>query len=90
MDWLECKKNYTNMDVSDRKQRNSLYLFNFIVIVRLYLGFLDFKARTDLLLSLFLFILMLIMHISNFFIKSSMHTAFNVFVTAFILFFELF
>ena len=86
--WNVKKGNYTNMDVSDRKQRNSLYLFNFIVIA-IYTGVLYFtKQRTDLLfIIVFLFILMLIMHISNFFIKSSMHTAFNVFVTA--LFFSL-
>lgn len=86
--WNVKKGNYTNMDVSDRKQRNSLYLFNFIVIA-IYTGVLYFsKQRTDLLfIIVFLFILMLIMNISNFFIKSSMHTAFNVFVTA--LFFSL-
>ena len=86
--WNVKKGNYTNMDVSDRKQRNSLYLFNFIVIA-IYTGVLYFtKQRTDLLfIIVFLFILMLIMHISNFFINSSMHTAFNVFVTA--LFFSL-
>lgn len=86
--WNVKKGNYTNMDVSDRKQRNSLYLFNFIVIA-IYTGVLYFtKQRTDLLfIIVFLFILMLIMHISNFLIKSSMHTAFNVFVTA--LFFSL-
>ena len=86
--WNVKKGNYTNMDVSDRKQRNSLYLFNFIVIA-IYTGVLYFtKQRTDLLfIIVFLFILMLIMHISNFFIKSSMPTAFNVFVTA--LFFSL-
>ena len=65
--WNVKKGNYTNMDVSDRKQRNSLYLFNFIVIA-IYTGVLYFtKQRTDLLfIIVFLFILMLIMHISNF------------------------
>ncbi|MFB0966528.1 MAG: ABC transporter permease, partial [Cloacibacterium sp.] len=47
--WNVKKGNYTNMDVSDRKQRNSLYLFNFIVIA-IYTGVLYFtKQRTDLL-----------------------------------------
>ena len=71
--WNVKKGNYTNMDVSDRKERNSLYLFNFIVIA-IYTGVLYFsKQRTDLLIIIvFLFILMLIMHISNFFINSSM------------------
>ena len=66
------------MDVSDRKQRNSLYLLIYSHCY-LYWGLYFTKQRTDLFfLSLFFFILMLIMHISNFFIKSSMHTAFNV------------
>ena len=30
--WNVKKETTTNIDVSDRKQRNSLYLFNFIVI----------------------------------------------------------
>ena len=30
--WNVKKGNYTNMDVSNREQRNSLYLFNFFII----------------------------------------------------------
>ena len=79
---------YTNMDVSDRKQRNSLYLFN-VFIVSIYIAFLYFTQQNfDLILIIiFVMALMLIMHFSNFFIKSSMHTSFNVFVSA--LFFSL-
>ena len=79
---------YTNMDVSDRKQRNTLYIFN-VFIVSIYIAFLYFTQQNfDLILIIiFVMALMLIMHFSNFFIKSSMHTSFNVFVSA--LFFSL-
>lgn len=79
---------YTNMDVSNRKQRNSLYVFNFLTIA-FYIATLYFtKQKFDfILIIIFLFILLAIMQISNFFIKSSMHTSANVFVSA--LFFTL-
>lgn len=72
---------YTNMDVSNRKQRKSLYIFSgFIIVIYLlysyYIrGFMDWVV-------LFVGILLVLLQISNFFIKSSMHTAFNVFVAA--------
>lgn len=81
--WNVKTGRYTNMDVSDRKQRNSLYLFNFTTIA-LYITSL-FYMKQDfnfILIIIFLLVLMLVMHLSNFFIKSSMHTAFNVFVCA--------
>lgn len=86
--WNVKTGRYTNMDVSDRKQRNSLYLFN-VFIVSIYIAFLYFTQQNfDLILIIiFVMALMLIMHFSNFFIKSSMHTSFNVFVSA--LFFSL-
>ncbi len=86
--WNVKTGRYTNMDVSDRKQRNSLYIFN-VFIVSIYTAFLYFKQQNfDLILIIiFIMALMLIMHFSNFFIKSSMHTSFNVFVSA--LFFSL-
>ena len=86
--WNVKTGRYTNMDVSDRKQRNSLYLFN-VFIVSIYIAFLYFTQQNfDLILIIiFVMALMLIMHFSNFFIKISMHTSFNVFVSA--LFFSL-
>lgn len=86
--WNVKTKRYTNMDVSDRKQRNSLYVFNTIVVCN-YIAFLYFnKESFDLILIIiFTLTLMIVMHISNFFIKSSMHTSFNIFVSA--LFFNL-
>lgn len=86
--WNVKTGRYTNMDVSDRKQRNTLYIFN-VFIVSIYIAFLYFTQQNfDLILIIiFVMALMLIMHFSNFFIKSSMHTSFNVFVSA--LFFSL-
>lgn len=81
--WNVKTGRYTNMDVSDRKQRNSLYVFNSIIIMGYILFLYYFNQNTDLILIIiFVMALMLTMHLSNFFIKSSMHTAFNVLVSA--------
>ena len=80
------KKKYTNLDVSDRKQRKSLYFFiEGVMIVYLFFVYLKYE-RIDMDL-LFLLILLIVMQISNYFIKSSMHTAINIFIAA--LFFAL-
>jgi membrane-associated phospholipid phosphatase len=74
------------MDVSDRNQRKSLYFFveGSLLLYLLY----DFYSNNNIdLVMLFLLILLVIMQLSNYFIKSSMHTAFNIFVSA--LFFTL-
>ena len=86
--WNVKKGNYTNMDVSNRKQRNSLYLFNFFII-SIYIAALFYTKQYFhyILIILFLLVLLVVMFISNFFIKSSMHTSFNIFVSA--LFFTL-
>ncbi|MDO5616634.1 MAG: ABC transporter permease [Cruoricaptor ignavus] len=79
--WNVRRGNYTDLDVSDRMQRNSLYIFIAVVMVVYLLfsyfinGHLDFRI-------LFLFLLLITMQISNFFIKSSMHTALNVYAAA--------
>ena len=79
-------KKYTNLDVSDRKQRKSLYFFiEGAMIVYLFFVYLKYE-RIDMIL-LFLLILLIVMQISNYFIKSSMHTAINIFISA--LFFTL-
>ncbi len=77
---------YTNMDVSDRNQRKSLYVFIEVCIL-IYLLFEYFFAQNIDLILLFISVLLILMQVSNFFIKSSMHTSFNVFVAA--LFFAL-
>ena len=79
--WNVKTGKYTNMDVSNRIQRKSLYIFIAVCImlyqVYHYLvhGFLDF-------VMLFILILLFALQYSNLYIKSSMHTAFNVFVAA--------
>lgn len=76
------------MDVSNREQRNSLYLFNFVVIA-VYIAVLYYLKENFhyILIVLFTLVLLVVMFMSNLFIKSSMHTSFNVFVSA--LFFAL-
>lgn len=80
--WNVRKGHYNNMDVSDRKKRNSLYIF-IIGVMLLYLAYVKLFAshRVDWEI-LFLFFLLVVMHISNFFIKSSMHTALNLYTAA--------
>jgi hypothetical protein len=74
------------MDVSNRVQRKTLYIFiaacvvAYIIFNYLKNGYIDF-------VMLFILILLFALQISNLFIKSSMHTAFNIFVAA--LFFAL-
>lgn len=84
--WNVKTGRYTNMDVSNRVQRKSLYVFIATCVV-FYIGFNYFKNGYVDLVMLFILILLFALQISNFFIKSSMHTAFNVFVAA--LFFAL-
>ncbi|MCB4235292.1 hypothetical protein LDL59_09850 [Kaistella anthropi] len=76
---------YSNMDVSNRVQRKSLYFF----IIAAIAGYLlyDFAVNKNAdLIMVFIMVLLIVMQISNYFIKSSMHTAFNLFVAA--LFFQ--
>lgn len=79
--WNVKTGKYSNMDVSNRSQRKSLYIFIEISLL-VYLVY-DYLMNQKLdLIMLFLLILFVIMQVSNYFIKSSMHTAFNVFVAA--------
>lgn len=74
-------KKYTNLDVSDRKQRKSLYFFiEGVMLVYLFFVYLKHE-RIDMVL-LFLLILLIVLQISNYFIKSSMHMAINLFIAA--------
>lgn len=75
------KGHYTNMDVSNRIQRKSLYFFIQGVLVLFLLYDYLFNNHIDLAFS-FILVLLLLLQISNYFIKSSMHTAFNIFVAA--------
>lgn len=79
--WNVKKGNYSNMDVSNRNQRKSLYIF--IICVSTIFLVVDYFLHENLDITvLYLLLLLVIMHISNYFIKSSMHTALNVYVAA--------
>ncbi|SHE36844.1 phosphatase PAP2 family protein [Chryseobacterium takakiae] len=79
--WNVKTGRYTNMDVSNRNQRKSLYFFIAACVIS-YLAFNYFKKGYIDFVMLFILILLFAMQISNYYIKSSMHTAFNVFVAA--------
>ncbi|SHM48120.1 hypothetical protein SAMN05444267_105017 [Chryseobacterium polytrichastri] len=79
--WNVKTGRYTNMDVSNRIQRKTLYIF-IAACVGIYLSFNYIKNGYIDFVMLFILILLFALQISNFFIKSSMHTAFNVFVAA--------
>ncbi|MDC8100042.1 MULTISPECIES: phosphatase PAP2 family protein [Chryseobacterium] len=84
--WNVKTGRYTNMDVSNRVQRKTLYIF-IAVCVLAYILFNYLKNGYVDFIMLFILILLFALQISNLYIKSSMHTAFNVFVAA--LFFSL-
>ncbi|MCE3074326.1 phosphatase PAP2 family protein [Chryseobacterium gwangjuense] len=84
--WNVKTGRYTNMDVSNRVQRKTLYIFIAACVIA-YLAFNYFKNGYVDFVMLFILILLFALQISNFFIKSSMHTVFNIFVAA--LFFAL-
>ncbi|KIC63057.1 phosphatase PAP2 family protein [Chryseobacterium taiwanense] len=79
--WNVKTGRYTNMDVSNRVQRKTLYIFIAACIIG-YIAFNYFKNGYIDFVMLFILILLFALQISNFFIKSSMHTAFNIFVAA--------
>ncbi|AZA98390.1 ABC transporter permease [Chryseobacterium joostei] len=84
--WNVKTGRYTNMDVSNRVQRKTLYIFIAACVIA-YLAFNYIKNGYIDLVMLFILILLFCLQVSNFFIKSSMHTSFNIFVAA--LFFTL-
>ncbi|MDN3693443.1 phosphatase PAP2 family protein [Chryseobacterium tructae] len=84
--WNVKTGRYTNMDVSNRVQRKTLYVFIAACVI-IYLIFNYVRNGYIDLVMLFILILLFALQISNLFIKSSMHTAFNIFVAA--LFFTL-
>ncbi|MET3036717.1 phosphatase PAP2 family protein [Chryseobacterium sp. NRRL B-14859] len=84
--WNVKTGRYTNMDVSNRIQRKTLYIFIAVCVIA-YLIFNYIRNGYLDLVMLFILILLFALQISNLFIKSSMHTAFNVFTAA--LFFTL-
>lgn len=79
--WNVKKGKYTNLDVSDRVQRKTLYVFVAVSLITYVLYDYYFNKNIDLIM-IFILVLLFFMQVSNYFIKSSMHTAFNVFVAA--------
>ena len=79
--WNVKSGNYSNLDVSNRDQRKSLYFF-ISGCIGVYLIYYYITTGTADVLMIFLMFLLLVLQFSNYFIKSSMHTAFNVFVAA--------
>ncbi|ASW73799.1 ABC transporter permease [Chryseobacterium piperi] len=79
--WNVKTGRYTNMDVSNRVQRKTFYIFTATCVIS-YLIFHYIKNGSIDFLMMFILVLLFALQISNFFIKSSMHTAFNVFVAA--------
>lgn len=79
--WNVKTGRYTNMDVSNRVQRKTLYIFIAVCVIT-YLLFNYIRNGYIDLVVLFILVLLLALQISNLFIKSSMHTAFNIFVAA--------
>lgn len=72
---------YEDMDVSNRHQRKGFYFF-LLGVFGLFLMY-DYFVRGNLnSIFLCLFLLLVLMQLSNYLIKSSMHTAFNLFVAA--------
>ncbi len=79
--WKVKKGDFTDTDVSDRNQRKNLYFFIAAAMVS-YLLYIFFRFERIEWELLFLLILLLTLQFSNYFIKSSMHTALNIFVAA--------
>ena len=79
--WNVKTGRYTNMDVSNRVQRKTLYIFIAVCIIS-YLVFNYIKHGFIDFVMLFILVLLFALQFSNLYIKSSMHTAFNVFVAA--------
>lgn len=80
------KGTYTNLDVSNQKQRQRWYIAAIILLTFVLTAlFLTDQSRTLRLNAVYAFLLLLTAQLMNFYIKSSMHTAYNVFLTLLIL-----
>jgi membrane-associated phospholipid phosphatase len=82
--WMYIKSkngSYTNFDVSDRKQRNSLFLFAIpLLIIVTSILFLTHQSHNTCITLLFATFLVIISHLVNFYIKSSLHVSFTLFL----------
>lgn len=72
---------YSDADVSNREERKSLY--NFIIAALAIFILINYIVNKSVdFVMMYLLLLLFVMQISNFFIKSSMHTALNIFTAA--------
>lgn len=79
--WNVKRGSYTNMDVSDQRQRRSLYPIITAALL-LYLFVSYFQTQNVDTPVVGLLVLLLLLQASNYFVKSSMHTALNVYTSA--------
>lgn len=83
--WLYFKSkngSYTNFDVSDRKQRKSLFIF--VLPLLMAVTFILYKTgqSRNLFLSLFFgLVIVFTAQITNFYIKSSLHVSLNIYLS---------
>lgn len=77
---------YTNFDVSNRTQRQSWYIYALLLLLAItIILFATEQPRVLRLSVLFSFLLLLASKITNYFIKSSLHVSFNIFLAFLIL-----
>ncbi len=79
--WNVKRGSYTDMDVSDQRQRRSLYPIITAALL-LYLFVSYFQTQNVDTPVVGLLVLLLLLQASNYFVKSSMHTALNVYTSA--------
>ncbi len=79
--WNVKRGSYTNMDVSDQRQRRSLFPIIAAALL-LYLFVTYFQTQNVDTPVVWLLVLLLLLQASNYFVKSSMHTALNVYTSA--------
>ena len=73
---------YTNFDVSDRKQRKSMFFFIIpLLSIVTVIVFLTGQSRNLCLSLLFALVLVVISQLVNLYIKSSMHVSFNFYLS---------
>lgn len=77
---------YTNFDVSDKTQRQTWYLYALLVLLVItIILFATDQPRTLRLSVLFSLVLLATSQIMNYFIKSSLHVSFNIFLSLLIM-----
>lgn len=77
---------YTNFDVSDQKQRNSMYLFAIpALLIVLAVFYFTNQSHNLILVILFALILLISSYVVNFSVKCSGHTSLTIFLSFLVL-----